>query len=86
VQWIEALQGGTGHKFSGIHVIGGHANVVRRRTSSAEIVTAKTPESITRAVAAGMKGEGVLFGFGNIGGPGKELVAYWQRAGAPYGV
>jgi poly-gamma-glutamate synthase PgsB/CapB len=86
VQWIEALNSGMTERFAGIYVLGGHANVVRRKTVSAEVLSWKTPEEITRMIARGMKNNGILFGFGNIGGPGHHLVEYWQRKGTIYGI
>ena len=86
LQWIEELNSGMAERFSGIYVLGGHANVVRRKTVSAEVLSWKTPEEITRTIALGMQNNGILFGFGNIAGPGHQLVEYWQREGTSYGI
>lgn len=86
VQWIEGLRDGMGGNFKRIYVVGGHANVVRRKVKTAEVLCRTRPEEITNTIASVMEEDGVLFGFGNIGGAGLRLVEHWQRAGEEYGI
>lgn len=86
LQWIEALNSGVSAHFGKIYLFGGHAHVVSRRVASSHIISKKHPEEITRTIASEMEPDGVLFGFGNIGGEGQHLVEYWQLKGVEYGV
>jgi gamma-polyglutamate synthase len=86
VQWIEALNRGASSHFGSIYVSGGQATVVKRKVPACRIVPKQTPEQTTNSIASVMENEGVLFGFGNIGGEGQKLVEYWQRTGVEYGI
>ena len=85
-QWIEALREGMASNFKRLYVIGGHANVVQRKVKAVEVIKRTRPEEITNSIASAMKEDGVLFGFGNIGGAGQRLVEHWQRMGEEYGL
>ncbi len=86
LQWIEALNDGMSARFERIYALGGHATVVKRRVVSSQIISKRSPAEITRLIASEMENDGVLFGFGNIGGDGKKLVEYWRREGTDYGI
>jgi len=86
VQWIEALQEKAPSHFKSLYVVGGHSHVVRRKVKSASILPYSSPDEITNVIAESMEEDGILFGFGNIGGAGRALVEHWQRLGEEYGV
>ncbi len=86
LQWIEALNAGLAGRFKRIHVVGGHAIVLGRKVKTTEVITYRRPGGVTNAIVASMENDGVLFGFGNIGGAGKQLVELWQTIGEEYGI
>lgn len=86
VQWIEALKEEASSHFKNLYVVGGHAHVVQRKVKSASILPYSSPDEITNVIAESMEEDGILFGFGNIGGAGRALVEHWQRLGEEYGV
>jgi len=86
VQWIDALNTGMANEFTQIYVVGGHANVVKRKVDTAQTLALKSPDIMTQIIAEGMEEGGVIFGFGNIGGAGEQLVEYWLREGKEYGI
>jgi hypothetical protein len=88
VQWAEALAGGLLNRFGRLWVCGLHAKALQRRLRSVdeesrvEVVRPSRPAEITRTVTSSVRGErGIVFGFGNIGGLGGELVRHWSRVG-----
>ncbi len=86
VQWIEALQENAPSHFKSLYVVGGHAHVVRRKVKTASVLPLSSPDEITNVIAETMEEDGILFGFGNIGGLGRRLVEHWQRVGEEYGI
>jgi poly-gamma-glutamate synthase PgsB/CapB len=86
VQWIGALNGEMADLFKKIYVVGGHAAVLRRKVSKARLLSLSTPEEMMKVVGSTMENSEVLFGFGNIGGIGRELVEHWRQAGEAYGI
>jgi gamma-polyglutamate synthase len=86
VQWINALNGGMAGLFKEIYVIGGHAAVVRRRVKGAKLLSRSRPEDIMNVLGSTMENNEVLFGFGNIGGIGRDLVELWRQVGDAYGI
>jgi poly-gamma-glutamate synthase PgsB/CapB len=88
LQWVGALREGFLDRFARLYVMGLHAQAVARRLKHIdgegriEVVRAKRPEDITQSVLREMGDVGgLVFGFGNIGGPGEALVAHWSAAG-----
>ena len=86
LQWIDALKSGMSREFTRLYVLGGHANVVKRKVDTTLAMASKSPDTVTRIIADRMEEDGVIFGFGNIGGSGERLVEYWQREGKEYGI
>ncbi|MCX6143510.1 MAG: poly-gamma-glutamate synthase PgsB [Ignavibacteriales bacterium] len=86
VQWIDSLNSGMTNEFAQLYVLGGHANVVKRKIDTTRTLASKSPDTTTRMIVDGMEEDGVIFGFGNIGGAGERLVEYWQREGKEYGI
>jgi poly-gamma-glutamate synthase PgsB/CapB len=86
VQWIDTLTSGMANEFGRLYVVGGHANVVKRKVDATLSLAAKPPDVLTQMIAEGMQDSSVMFGFGNIGGVGERLVEYWQREGKEYGI
>jgi poly-gamma-glutamate synthase PgsB/CapB len=86
LQWIEALNAGLAGRFKRIYVVGGHAYALRRKVKHTEVITHSRPDGMTNAIIASMENDGVLFGFGNIGGAGRRLVELWQTVGEEYGI
>jgi poly-gamma-glutamate synthase PgsB/CapB len=86
VQWIEALRSGFSKEFKRLYVLGGHANVVRRKVTDAVVLGSQPPEEIMHVIARSVGENDVVFGFGNIAGAGEQLVAFWQREGTEHGI
>jgi len=86
LQWADALTQGFRERFDVVLVVGLHARALARRVRTTPVIVcgAASPEALTRAAleALGPAG-GVVFGFGNIVGPGAELVEHWARIGSP---
>lgn len=93
MQWVSALRGGFLDRFDRLYVTGLHARALARRLKRRgrlgriEVVRGKRPEEIIQNLLAGMgDAGGVIFGFGNIAGPGEALIAHWSAAGEPLDV
>jgi poly-gamma-glutamate synthase PgsB/CapB len=86
MQWIDALNSEMAEVFGQLYVLGGHANVVKRKVDKTLALRSTPPDALTRMIVEEMKDGGVIFGFGNIGGAGEQLVEYWQREGTEYGI
>lgn len=89
IQWLQALKQGIFPEFKKLLLVGGHALALRRRlkkTSKIEssVIKEKEPQKIMEEISAQAKRDTVLFGMGNMGGVGKELVHYWEDIGKPY--
>jgi poly-gamma-glutamate synthase PgsB/CapB len=85
LQWIDAL--GTEEKmgFGNIFAVGGHARVLSRKIGGTGILSPGGPEEIMSRIGSSVQDGSVIFGFGNIGGVGVQLVEHWHRYGEPYG-
>ncbi len=92
LQWADALAAGFLDRFDALVVTGLHAAALERRVRRARhaarssttirIVRGRSPERLTDAALSALgPGGGVVFGFGNIGGPGVELVEHWSQTG-----
>jgi len=93
-QWADALGSGLLDRFDSLFVTGLHAAALARRvrrvarrsgrTATVDIRVlprAPAPELTRRAVSELGSSGGVVFGMGNIGGVGEELVEHWSRTG-----
>ena len=86
LQWIEALANGMSGCFSRVYVTGGHARVVNRKLAGVHLLRNRPPEKMMESIMAEVEDRAVVFGCGNIVGTGQQLVDYWNRAGAVYGL
>lgn len=86
LQWIKILSKQEKKHFSRIFVTGSHAKIVKRRVEEITVLKNRSPEKITEAIIADVSDGSVIFGFGNMGGTGLELVKYWHKTGAEYGL
>jgi poly-gamma-glutamate synthase PgsB/CapB len=86
IQWIEALKGGASSYFKNIYAVDGHSRVLRRKIRSVTVLPHSDAKRLTDSVTETMENGDILFGFGNIGGLGHELVDYWQHIGEEYGL
>jgi poly-gamma-glutamate synthase PgsB/CapB len=84
-QWVAALSGEFASSFSDLWLCGLHARAVRARLGRGRLLTAGDPVRMTRTATADLPDGGILFGCGNIGGPGELLVEYWRTVGEPFG-
>ncbi len=85
--WVEALRDGGGARFSHLYLSGFHARAMLRRLKGldgppVEVLPRMKPPEVM-AMLTRRSEPGVLFGFGNMGGLGEELVRYWSEAGDP---
>jgi len=85
-QWIAALGDPLAGAFTDLWFCGLHARAVRRRLGRGRLLAAADPADMTRTVTSDMPDGGILFGCGNIGGPGLDLVQFWRKAAEPYGL
>jgi gamma-polyglutamate synthase len=90
-QWLDALNEGALERFASLHVCGPHARAVRWRLRRGRGGTAERdpghvpvhvlrdtrPAAIMDAMLREAAPGDVVFGFGNIGGTGAELVEHW---------
>lgn len=86
IQWIEALKEGASSSFKNVYAIDGHSHVLRRKIRSVTVLRHSDAKGLTDSVIDRMEDGDILFGFGNIGGLGHELVDYWQHVGEEYGI
>ncbi|MBM3297347.1 MAG: poly-gamma-glutamate synthase PgsB [Candidatus Aminicenantes bacterium] len=89
LQWLAAARSGFFREFDSLLVAGASrmaARMWRKEAAAARLPLALLPPSGPAAVMDGLasrhKTGGSLFGAGNIGGLGRDLVAYWERDGA----
>ena len=94
LQWADALAGGLLTRFSSLYATGLHAPALRRRVSrlgegdapSIQLLRSGPAPDLTESVLVGIRDTGgVVFGFGNIGGVGEELVEHWAGVGEVVG-
>jgi poly-gamma-glutamate synthase PgsB/CapB len=89
-QWVEALEAGAMGELKQLLLVGFHGPAVLRRLEKGtwkgkvKILTEKDPGRAMETVLAEAPGpRPLIFGFGNMGGMGVELVKHWQSAGCP---
>lgn len=90
IQWLNALEENVFPEFRKVFLIGEHAPAFQRRLKRAAntesfVLRSHLPQRIMEEVPRAVKGEAVLVGLGNMGGPGRELVELWEREGNPCG-
>ena len=90
IQWLNALEENVFPEFRKIFLIGEHAPAFQRRLKRAAktesfVLRSHLPQRIMEEVPRTVKGEAVLVGLGNMGGPGRDLVELWEREGKPCG-
>ncbi|MBN2415063.1 poly-gamma-glutamate synthase PgsB [bacterium] len=84
-QWLTFLTAGeAGNPFASLYVTGRHAGIFRRRVPGARILETKDPRPATERLLAELDDGAVVFGFGNMAGPGERLAAYWRTTGDLY--
>ncbi len=90
VQWAEVLGMGELARFSHLYLCGIHAAALERRLSSnrggtrLDVLRTKRAAEITQALSSEIAGTGgVVFGFGNIAGVARELIAHWSEVAEP---
>ena len=93
LQWLTALREGFLERFERLYVMGLHARAFERRLkrasrrTSVEVLEVKGPEETTRMVMSSIRqARGLVFGFGNMAGPGEALIAHWNAIGEPFEV
>jgi len=86
IQWIDALREGTSSRFHTIFAIDGHSHVVRRKIQSVIVLPHSDAKRLTDSLIENMRDGDILFGFGNIGGLGRELIDHWRQVGKEYGI
>lgn len=89
LQWADALSAGLVERFDALLVTGLHAPALARRVLRGHpgpppvtVLPRASAGELTRAAVDALgPGGGMVFGFGNIGGVGAELVDLWSRTG-----
>ncbi|MGD8536817.1 MAG: poly-gamma-glutamate synthase PgsB [Candidatus Aminicenantes bacterium] len=89
IQWLKSLGENTFPEFRKIFLIGEHASAFKKKLKGlvdmeSFILKSMTPKGILEEISETVKAEVVLFGMGNMGGAGRELVEYWEDRGEPY--
>ncbi|MGB8951287.1 MAG: poly-gamma-glutamate synthase PgsB [Candidatus Aminicenantales bacterium] len=92
LQWLNAFQNGYFPEIQKIVFLGDHVHAVNRRwrrtgVSPLEVsaLSERTPRKIMERVSVPDGKEAIFIGMGNMGGVGKDLVAFWERVGDAYG-
>ncbi len=90
IQWLDAVEGNTFPEFRKIFLVGEHASAFQRRLersadTEAFVLRSPHPQRIMEEIPRVVNREAVLVGLGNMGGPGRELVEFWEREGEPCG-
>jgi poly-gamma-glutamate synthase PgsB/CapB len=91
MQWWDALQEEKAFEFDRLVFIGEHALALRdklKRRLKPEITAfrGKKPEDLIARIANLEKDKAVVFGMGNMGGIGRQLVDYWEMTENPHDV
>jgi poly-gamma-glutamate synthase PgsB/CapB len=86
LQWLEALRDGAFPEFERIYLVGIHARAFKKRFGTSgkisfEVLKGKQPEMLMDQIIHWEQGDRLLIGLGNMGGVGRELVDYWEKAG-----
>ncbi len=84
MQWLSILRGGARSRFGKLYLVGDHTHAIRRLLPGARALKRGSPEQITDIICSEAGGPAIVFGFGNIKGPGRLLAEYWGRVGVPY--
>ena len=87
--WLDALKNGKFPEIQKIICLGHHASAVIRKLkkrTGAELYAWRDlhPEEIMVRLSGMTKEKAVVIGMGNMGGAGKRLVDYWEKAGQRY--
>jgi len=85
LQWVTALRGEARTWFDSLFIVGGHAVAARRALGWGQVIGGKDPDRIMASVKEGLNDRDVVFGFGNLGGKGRELVELWETKGEEHG-
>lgn len=89
LQWKDALASGALSELDRIYVIGGGTKMISRalrEERSLRSVRYSGAKELMVEISAEAKQKVIVFGFGNFGGAGRELVDYWEREGERYGL
>lgn len=82
LQWLRELERGALARFDALFVAGAHTAAVCRRLRGVRALPGRLPpERIMAAIADRLADRTMVFGFGNMAGAGRELVAYWAARG-----
>lgn len=86
LQWFDALQKEEAYAFDRLFFVGEHARALkvklhRRIKPEITALRGKDPEDLIGQIATLEQEESVIFGMGNMGGIGRSLVEYWEKAG-----
>jgi hypothetical protein len=87
VQWAEALAQGELARFKQLYLHGLHATALKRRLARShgstpiKVLRGRDPADVMRTIGAETDEGDVVFGFGNIGGMGEQVVRHWRSVG-----
>ncbi len=89
LQWYDALKSGKFPEIQKLICVGDHASALTRKLkkyTGAELYAWRNfqPEDIVARLSAIEKEKAVVIGMGNMGGAGRRLVDYWEKAGTRY--
>ncbi len=89
LQWLEALKSGMFPEIEKLICLGGHRMVLTRKLKhrlGADLYTWRNfrPDEILARLSDIVKDRAVVIGMGNMGGPGRHLVDYWEKTGTRY--
>jgi UDP-N-acetylmuramyl pentapeptide synthase len=85
LQWVTALRGEARTWFDPLFILGRHAAAARRALGWGQVIAGEDPDKIMASVTEGLDDRDVVFGFGNLGGKGRELVDLWETRGEEHG-
>jgi poly-gamma-glutamate synthase PgsB/CapB len=89
LQWLDALRAGSFPEFRALYITGSHAHAFKRRLRGKQnlhpvVIRNSRPEAVMSFITARSPAPGLIFGMGNMGGPGRELLEYWEGEGEPH--
>ena len=79
-QWLEYLLGEGREMFGKVYLAGGHSVVLQRRIPGAIRLIGRDPAALTRQLASDLPDGTRVYGIGNIGGLGSDLVREWIKS------
>jgi len=86
IQWLNALKNNKIKEFTKVFVTGSHSKIIKRKAEGIHVIKNRSSEKIMGEIIEKVDDQSVLFGFGNLKGFGRQLIAHWDEVGEEYGI